>query len=209
MEHCIEYERIGVRPKCQHYVLLSGSPRRRELLAFLEPRVQTVTIDERRIEQQFMAQYQDEAFLQRAAQTCCEISKAKSEIALEEDTLYISADTIVVHREKIYNKPLDAADAFAMLRSYFGEEHYVVTSVCLRAKNYLEVFYTVTAIRFVDYYEGLHQALQEYVASGEPMDKSGSYGIQSLDPRFVERIDGDLYTVIGLPVAELSRRLVQ
>lgn len=207
MEHCIEYERIGERPDCQQYVLLSGSPRRRELLAFLQPSIQTVEIDERRIEQHFMEVYQEDPFLQRAAQTCCEISKAKSDGELAANTLYISADTIVVHRDQIYNKPTNEAEAFSMLRSYFGEEHYVVTSVCLRAQHYLEVFYTVTGIRFVEYYEALTSALHDYVASGEPMDKSGSYGIQSLDPRFVERIDGDLYTVIGLPVAELSRRL--
>ncbi|MGT2674401.1 Maf family nucleotide pyrophosphatase [Streptococcus rupicaprae] len=188
-------------------VLLSGSPRRKELLSFLNPEVKSVAIDERAIEETFMARYASDDFLKRAAKTCCEISKAKSSGSLEKGKLYISADTIVILGEEIYNKPKDLEEAKRMLRSYFGRSQQVVTSVCLRMEGYLEVFYSLAQIDFVDYYPALEEAIAAYVEEKQPLDKSGAYGIQELDPRFVQKISGDLYTVIGLPVAEIASRL--
>lgn len=94
-----------------------------------------------------------------------------------------------------------------MLRSYFGKSHYVVTSVCLRTSHSLDVFYTVAQIDFVDYYPALEEAIQSYIHDKQPLDKAGAYGIQELDPRFVAGISGDIHTIIGLPVAEVSRRI--
>lgn len=207
MKAVVDYEKQGHRGQVNSVVLLSTSPRRRELLAFLNPEVTSVEIDERAVEEQFMAVYAADDFLTRAAKTCCEISKAKSDMDLEEGKLYISADTIVLSDEQIFNKPVDLAEAEDMLRSYFGKSHYVITSVCLRTKTYLDVFYTVARLDFVDYYEALDEAVTSYVVNKRPLDKSGAYGIQELDPRFVKAIHGDLHTIIGLPVAEVSARL--
>lgn len=207
MQTVYSYQKDGQLAPINRFVLLSTSPRRQELLAFLSPDIQAVDIDERAIQDHFMATYAAEDFLTCAAKTCCEISKAKSDRPMEAGTLYISADTIVVADDKIFNKPQSLEEAEAMLLSYFGKSHHVVTSVCLRAEQYLEVFYTVARIDFVDYYEELGQAVKAYVTEKRPLDKSGAYGIQELDPRFVKGITGDIHTIIGLPVAELSSRL--
>lgn len=207
MKTIFDYQSQGQAGQIDSYVLLSNSPRRKELLQFLAPEIQSVEVDERRIEEQFMAEFAADDFLTRAAKTCCEISKAKSDLPLEPGKLYISADTIVVADDRIFNKPLDLAEAEAMLRSYFGKIHQIVTSVCLRTADSLDVFYTVAEIDFVDYYPALEEPIQTYIHDKQPLDKAGAYGIQELDPRFVAGISGDIHTIIGLPVAEVSRRI--
>lgn len=207
MQTVFDYEKKGMKSQIDSFVLLSTSPRRRDLLAFLEPEILSVEVAERAVEEHFMALYADDEFVTRAAKTCCEISKAKSDMELETGKLYISADTIVLSDEAIFNKPVDLAEAKSMLQSYFGKSHYVVTSVCLRAKDYLEVFYTVARVDFVDYYPELEEAIDRYVEEKRPLDKSGAYGIQELDPRFVKEITGDIHTIIGLPVAETAQRI--
>lgn len=207
MKTVFDYQRLGEELVFDQVVLLSNSPRRRELLDFLQPQIASNDLDERAVEEQFMAAYAEDDFITRAAKTCCEISKAKSDFPLEEGKLYLSADTIVVADGKIYNKPQDLAEAETMLRSYFGKSHHVVTSVCLRTKDYLDVFYTVARIDFVSMYPELEEAIRTYVQTKRPLDKSGAYGIQELDPRFVAGIEGDIHTIIGLPVAEVARRL--
>lgn len=207
MKTVYDYQKEGELREVTSYVLLSNSPRRRQLLAFLKPEILSVDVDERQIEEQFMAAFAGEDFLTQVAKTCCEISKAKSEIALREGALYISADTMVVAEGQVFNKPANLAEAEQMLRSYFGKSHHVVTSVCLRTSHSLEVFYTLAQIDFVDYYPALEPAIQAYIRDKRPLDKAGAYGIQELDPRFVAGISGDIHTIIGLPVAELSRRI--
>lgn len=207
MQTVFNYQIEGELGAFGRVVLLSSSPRRRELLDFLAPEIQVANPDERAVEAHFMAVYAQDDFLTRAAKTCCEISKAKVEQELEDGVLYISADTIVVANQQIYNKPLDLEEAKSMLLSYFGQSQYVVTSVCLRTTRGMEVFYSLARLDFVDYYEELGQAVETYVETKKPLDKSGAYGIQELDPRFVKEIHGDLHTIIGLPVAEVSARL--
>ena len=203
----VNYEQNGQLQPFNQVVLMSGSKRRHELLAFLDPVIQIAQIDERQIEATYFSQYQSEAFLPRVAKTCCEISKAKLSEARESNTLYIAADTMVVACDQIYHKPKDLEEAEQMLRSYFGQVHHVVTSVCLKTTDYLDVFYAVTEVEFVDYYPALEPLIQSYLETKSSLDKSGGYGIQEIDPRFVARIDGDIYTVVGLPVAEVSRRI--
>lgn len=207
MQTVFNYQKEGSLPDFDQVVLLSTSPRRKELLAFLNPEIRSVEVDERAVEDHFMTVYAEEDFITRAAKTCCEISKAKSDMTLEAGRLYVSADTIVLSDDKVFNKPVDLEEAKTMLLSYFGKSHYVVTSVCLQALGYLEVFYTMARLDFVDYYEELGQAVEDYVTTKRPLDKSGAYGIQELDPRFVKAIHGDTYTIVGLPVSELSARL--
>ncbi|HFI0644593.1 TPA: nucleoside triphosphate pyrophosphatase [Streptococcus suis] len=207
MQTVFDYQKEGSQPALTSYVLLSNSPRRKQLLEFLQPQIASVEVDERGIEGYFMEQFADDDFLTRAAKTCCEISKAKSDIDLLPGHLYISADTIVVADGQIFNKPQDLAEAETMFRSYFGKSHYVVTSVCLRSSQSLDVFYTLAQIDFVDYYPALEEVIQSYIHEKQPLDKAGAYGIQELDPRFVAGISGDIHTIIGLPVAEVSRRI--
>lgn len=207
MKYIYDYKMCGEKSRIDSFVLLSSSPRRKELLSFLKPEILTSDIDERQVQDKFMAIYRDDDFLTRTAKTCCEISMAKSAIELRDNTMYISADTMVVYGDRIYNKPKDKIEAREMFMSYFGKKHHVVTSVCLRMKDYLDVFYALAELSFVDYYKSLDSAIDKYLESSKPMDKAGAYGIQELDPRFVEHFSGDINTIIGLPVAELSKRI--
>lgn len=207
MDYVFDYMSFGDMGKIDKFVLLSKSPRRRELLSFLNPVVMPVEVDERAIEKRFMDLYKKDDFITRAAKTCCEISMAKSDLRLNEGSLYISSDTMVVMEDQIYNKPKDMDQAREMFYSYFGKSHYVVTSVCLRMEGYLDVFYSQAKIDFIDYYDELKEPIEDYLSGGTCMDKAGAYGIQDLDPRFIKSISGDINTIIGLPVAELSYRI--
>ncbi|WP_243343894.1 Maf family protein [Anaerococcus sp. AGMB09787] len=208
MKFVKEYERIGKLDRdIKNIILMSKSPRRRDLLSFLNPQIKINPIDERKIENKFMEVYKTDDFLTRVSKTCCEIAKAKSNISLDEDSLYISADTIVLIDDKIYGKPKTLEEARLMFMSYFGRVHHVVTSVCLRSRTYLDVFYSLAAVKFVDYYKDLDPLVDSYIREENIMDKAGAYGIQDLDNRFIEYIMGDYNTIIGLPVSEISRRI--
>lgn len=208
MKFVYDYEKSGKLGYVENVVLMSKSPRRRELLSFLDPKLSSIKIDERAIEEKYMALYKDDKFLIRAGKTCCEIAKGKSKISkLDPNTLYISSDTMVIIDEKIYGKPKDLDQAKAMFMSYFSKSHHVITSVCLRSRSYIEVFFTVAEVRFTDYYKGLDEVIDNYINENNVMDKAGAYGIQDFDPRLVSYICGDINTIIGLPVAELSKRI--
>ena len=107
----------------------------------------------------------------------------------------LSADTLVELNGQPLGKPKDEADAIAMLRALSGSVHYVHTGVCVHYKGKCYAETDTTAVHF----RALTEAeLMEYVESGEPMDKAGAYGIQGKAGAFVERIDGDFDTVVGL-----------
>ena len=123
--------------------------------------------------------------------------------------LVIGADTIVVCDETILGKPADAADAAAMLARLSGRTHRVLTGVALIALDGStvtdrRVFYESTEVTFMPL---TAEAIAAYVATGEPMDKAGAYGIQGLGGRFVKEISGDYDNVVGLPVGRLEREL--
>jgi len=123
--------------------------------------------------------------------------------------LVIGADTIVVCDEAILGKPADAADAAAMLARLSGRTHRVLTGVALIALDggavtNRRVFYESTEVTFIAL---TAEAIAAYVATGEPMDKAGAYGIQGMGVRFVQEIRGDYDNVVGLPVGRLEREL--
>lgn len=208
MKFVYDYEKNGELEKIHSVVLMSKSPRRRELLSFLNLKLASIEIDERDIENRYMDIYKDDEFLVRAGKTCCEIAKEKSNITnLEANTLYISSDTMVILDDKIYGKPKDLDQAKAMFMSYFSKSHHVITSVCLRSTSYIDVFFTVAEVRFTDYYNSLDEVIDNYINENNVMDKAGAYGIQDLDPRLISYICGDINTIIGLPVTELSKRI--
>ena len=203
-----DYQQEGTCPSFDQLVLLSQSPRRRELLAHLKPEVQSVSVDERAIEAHYAEVYADEDFLTRVAKTACEIAKAKCGEDQAAGRLYLAADTMVIHQDQIYHKPQSEAEAKQMLTSYLGQTHQVVTAVAMKASDYLEVFYTVAELSFIAPYPGVEDYLDWYIQSGSPMDKSGGYGIQEVGAMLLESMRGNLYTVIGLPVSEVQRRVI-
>ena len=121
--------------------------------------------------------------------------------------LYISSDTIVINDGKILNKPKDYDEALDMLTSYLGKIHKVVTSVCLKSKNYEEIFYTFSNVKFSEKTDKNIQLLKDYIDEGTVYDKAGAYGIQDLNPVLIEYIEGDLNTIIGLPISEINKRI--
>ena len=120
------------------------------------------------------------------------------------DETVLGADTTVVIDGEILAKPADAADARRMLSRLSGRRHEVLTGICLRRGAAAICDCVTTSVVFA----ALSDAeIEEYVASGEPMDKAGAYAIQGLASKFVERIEGDYFNVMGLPVALVYRHL--
>jgi septum formation protein len=118
--------------------------------------------------------------------------------------LVLGADTTVVIRDEILEKPTDAADALRMLRKLQGRTHQVVTSVALVAD---EAIHQATDVTNVTFRRLKDDFLDGYVATGEPLDKAGAYGIQGFGAALVERIEGDFFSVMGLPLRLVLEQL--
>lgn len=209
MKYVKNVTKIGKLDKFNNVILVSKSPRRNELLKNICDIESTSTdIDERKIEKLAYEKYKDREIIEKLALVCCEISKAKIHpLELKDDTLYISSDTIVINDGKILNKPKNYNEALDMLTSYLGKVHKVVTSVCLKSKNYEEIFYTYSNVKFSDKTDKNIELLKEYIDEGTVYDKAGAYGIQDLNPVLIDYIEGDLNTIIGLPVSEINKRI--
>lgn len=124
------------------------------------------------------------------------------------EALVLGADTAVVIKtragERLLGKPKDAADAAAMLKSLQGTTHRVITGVWVCGPAGEEGFAEQTAVTF---YPMTEADIADYIATGEPMDKAGAYGIQGFGMRYIREIRGDYYTVMGLPAAKTWRLL--
>ena len=176
-------------------ILASQSPRRRELLATagFQFSVRPQPVEEARAPGESPASY-----ARRLART-----KADA-VWTGADEIVLGADTIVVMGDVVLEKPVDATDARAMLKRLQGREHTVITGICLRHAGGVIVDHSSTQVCFTAMTDS---EIEAYVASGEPMDKAGAYGIQGLASKFVERIDGCYFNVMGLPVSLVYRRL--
>jgi septum formation protein len=176
-------------------ILASQSPRRRELLATAGFRF---TVRSRPVEEIRAPGESPVEYVKRLA-------RAKVEAAWEkEEEIVLGADTVVVLDGRVLEKPADASNAKAMLRALSGREHTVITGICLRRGSGVVVDSESTRVRFVPLDE---EEIIDYVSSGEPMDKAGAYAIQGLASKFVERIEGCYFNVIGLPLALVYRHL--
>jgi septum formation protein len=176
-------------------VLASQSPRRSDILrqAGIPFTVRVADVDE-----SVLPGESPGAYVRRLAE-----AKARAVRATPEETV-LGADTTVVIDGEILAKPIDAADARRMLSLLSGRRHEVLTGVCLLRDGAAVCDCATTEVVFAPLSE---REISEYVASGEPMDKAGAYAIQGLASKFVERIDGDYFNVMGLPVALVYRRL--
>jgi septum formation protein len=176
-------------------VLASHSPRRREILsnAGIEFVCRPAAVEERREDGEDPRAYVER--LARAKATA--VDAAPGEIIL-------AADTVVVVDQHVLGKPSDTEEAAWMLRHLSGREHEVITGICLRSGDRMLVDAETTRVRFITLSEG---EIAEYAASGEPMDKAGAYAIQGLASKFIDRIEGCYFNVVGLPVSLVSRRL--
>ena len=131
------------------------------------------------------------------------LPKAEAVARCPED-LVIAADTIVVCQGKVLGKPHSEAEAASMLRLLSGRDHQVMTGCTILYGDRVETFTEVTSLHFRPLSE---KEIQKYVQSGEPMDKAGAYGIQGGAALFCEKLEGDYYNVMGLPVCRLYETL--
>ena len=174
-------------------ILASQSPRRREwlTLAGIPFAVRVKPVEEVR-----GAAEDPVAYVRRLA-------RAKAEAAWERPgEIVLGADTTVAIDDHVLEKPSDAADASAMLRLLAGRDHTVITGICLLHDGGVIVDHSSTLVRFAPLTD---TEIVDYVASGEPMDKAGAYAIQGLASKFVEKIDGCYFNVIGLPLSLVYR----
>ena len=130
--------------------------------------------------------------------------KARAVAAEHPDRLVIGADTVVILDGEVLGKPVDADDAFRMLRMLSGRVHTVITGCCLISGGRERTFSQSTRVEF---YPLTDREIADYIATGEPFDKAGSYGIQGKGMLLVKGIEGDYFNVMGLPVGGLKREL--
>ena len=177
-------------------ILASASPRRRELMKYAaaEFDIRPADIDET------VPENTDPMLA--AEITACRKAEAVSE-KYPEDTV-IGCDTVVILDGEIMGKPSDEEHAFQMLKKLSGHTHRVVTGVCIRRGSRVKRFSECTEVEF---YPLTDEEIHSYIATGDPMDKAGAYGIQSEGCVLVKGINGDFFNVVGLPVARLKREI--
>ncbi|MBO8462928.1 MAG: septum formation inhibitor Maf [Firmicutes bacterium] len=181
-------------------ILASGSPRRREILeqVGIAHTVMVSEIDERITKS-------------KPEQVVMELATQKSEDVASKVTegVVIGADTVVAFDGNILGKPKSEEDAFLMLKTLSGCTHSVFTGVCMILKKDgatvdKSIFYEETKVMMC---EMTKEEIEDYIVGKEPMDKAGAYGIQGEAGMFIERIDGDYYNVVGLPIAKVVQEM--
>ena len=178
-------------------MLASRSPRRQEILrqAGIDFTVRAADVDETPLANERPADY-----VQRLAEV-----KALA-VPCHPGEMVLGADTTVVIDGEMLGKPADAADARRMLQRLAGRRHEVLTGICLRRDTGLIRDWAATAVWFSHM---TPREIADYAASGEPMDKAGAYAIQGLASKFITKIEGCYFNVVGLPVALVYRCLNQ
>lgn len=181
-------------PEVSDLVLASASPRRRELLDQLGVRYTCVPAD---IDESFNPTENPRAYVERMAIEKAVVVAARYPDA---DTAVIAADTIVlVDDADVLGKPVDRFDGLAMLARLSGRRHTVITAVCLHLLGKVSCELVETQVNFIPLTRELCEA---YLATDEPWDKAGAYGIQGMAGAFVQSIEGSYSNVVGLPLCE-------
>lgn len=210
-----DYPRAGEYPGANRFchnepmlLLASASPRRRDLLtqAGFSFRVDSISIVEdprpgenpRRLARRLAREKAEAVFHARAG--------APATSSSEGPLLVLGADTVVVCGQHVLGKPVDDADAARMLRLLSGKVHRVITGVCLISHAGVKVAAETT---WVTVQKLTEEEIRAYVATGEPRDKAGAYAIQGRASRWIPRISGCYFNVVGLPIARVSTMIEQ
>lgn len=169
-------------------ILASRSPRRSEILRQAGIQFTAMSAD---VDESVQSGENPEDYVKRVAQLKALAVKSGA------GDIVLGADTVVVINGEILGKPKDTADAVRMLKSLADRKHDVLTGVCFRRGDQLTVEWAGTHVWVMPLTQG---EIDDYIASGEPMDKAGAYAIQGLASKFIERIDGSYSNVVGLPI---------
>jgi septum formation protein len=175
-------------------ILASASPRRRELLSMIgiEHEVRPSDVDETPVAGESPRAYADR------------LARAKALAAASPDAVAIGCDTIVVVDGEVLGKPQDEADATRMLQLLSGRSHLVMTAVAVAHDGRMSSDVVQVGVTFRSLGP---EEIADYIRTGEPMDKAGAYGIQGYGATIVDRVDGDYFAVMGLPLNRLMRLL--
>lgn len=177
-------------------ILASASPRRRELLTLADIDYTVIPSECEEILPDNITPPQ--AVEELARQKAADVFKRHT------NSMIIAADTVVALGNTILGKPKDDEDAFNMLTSLSGKIHTVYTGVCIKTANREEIFHVATDVEF---YNLTEKEIRDYIATKEPCDKAGAYGIQGKGSLLVKGICGDYFNVVGLPLAETVKRI--
>lgn len=189
---------FDIKEKLKKYdvVLASQSPRRKELLSLICDDFRVVPAKGEEIYSSDIPTENISVLL--ALNKCKEIAENNP------DSLVIGCDTVVVLKDKIMGKPENKSEAFEMLSSLSGKTHRVISGTAFYVnKNY----YTLCSVTEVCFRELTDEDINAYIATGEPFDKAGAYGIQGLGCLLVKEIKGDYFNVVGLPLSDLAEKL--
>jgi septum formation protein len=200
-------------------VLASASPRRRELLAQAGytfavhpahipedplPGEDPIAYVVRLARQKAEVVHKELQGAPRLASKIREVTPAEQPVSIVPPFVVLGADTTVTLDNQILGKPTDHADAMRMLRLLSGRTHRVITGVALATESGTEVAAEVTAVRFLTLSD---EEISAYAATGEPLDKAGAYAIQGRAARWIPRVEGCYFNVVGLPIALVSTLL--
>ena len=177
-------------------ILASGSPRRKELLSILGYPFEVIVSD-------FEETINENNKLKEEIKKLS-FGKAKAVFDKHQDDLVIGADTIVTIDNKVLGKPKTEDKAYEMLKELSNKKHTVITGVTIMTKEKVDTFAVVSDVYFNKLSD---EEINEYIKTKEPLDKAGGYAIQGLGSKFIKKIDGDYYAIMGLPVSELYTRL--
>jgi septum formation protein len=180
----------------EHLILASSSPRRKELLENIHLKFEVESPD---VDESFSRVLTPEEVVMLLAE-----KKAKVVAANNPTAFVLGADTIVVLEGTVLGKPNDEVEAADMLKKLSGKTHEVYTGVAIVSPNDAFSFYEKTTVTF---WELTETEINMYVSSGEPLDKAGAYGIQQLGSFLVKEIQGDYFSVVGLPISRTVREL--
>ena len=177
-------------------ILASASPRRKELMELAGYDFEVICAD-------IVEVVPEEAMPQEVVMSLA-LQKAQAVAAEHKEAVVIGSDTVVALDGKILGKPHSEQEACEMLRSLSGRTHKVFTGVAIVCDGKVKNFFDETDVEF---YSLGDDEIKKYVATGEPTDKAGAYGIQGKGSVLVKRINGDFFSVMGLPIAKLYREM--
>lgn len=182
----------------ENFILASASPRRRELFELADLSFKVVPSQ---VEEVITKEIPEEIVEELATQKAEDVweQTGRKEVV-------VGADTIVAYKNEILGKPQNEEDAFRMLSMLSGQTHQVYTGVCVIRNGKKHTFFEKTDVSF---YQLEEEEIRHYIATKEPMDKAGSYGIQGKASVFIKEIKGDYYNVVGFPIARFLQEMKQ